>query len=172
MTNIVITHELCAEDRARLDRLTEALERRTCDSCVASALTYAENVRKETSDAPKEIDLDAVQQKLAETMARASAPAEAPKNAPEEAKAETATTDHPADKELPWAAETAEEKAEPTVTLEQIQQKVTQLAAANNGAKKAEVREIVNAYAKKVSELPADKWTEVWSKLCALESED
>lgn len=36
-----ITIELCAEDRARLDRLAEALERRTCDSCVRSALELA-----------------------------------------------------------------------------------------------------------------------------------
>ena len=32
-----ITIELCAEDRARLDRLAEALERRACDKCVSTA---------------------------------------------------------------------------------------------------------------------------------------
>lgn len=38
-----ITIELCAEDRARLDRLAEALERRTCDKCVTSAIDYLKN---------------------------------------------------------------------------------------------------------------------------------
>ena len=34
-----ITIELCAEDRARLDRLAEALERRACDNSVATVET-------------------------------------------------------------------------------------------------------------------------------------
>lgn len=38
-----ITIELCAEDRARLDRLAEALERRTCDKCVTTAIDYLKN---------------------------------------------------------------------------------------------------------------------------------
>lgn len=158
-----ITIELCAEDRARLDRLAEALERRNCDSCVSTVL--------ETVGRAKATEPDPIDKKLAETLAKAESPTEAPKNATGEAKAETAPIDHPAEEGLPWPTEPAEEKAKPSVTLDQIQQKVVQLAAGNNGAKKAKVREIINAYAKKVSELPEDKWSEVWGKLTALEKE-
>ena len=61
--------------------------------------------------------------------------------------------------------------AKPAITLEQIQQKVLQLATANGGTKKAKAREIVNAYARKVSDLPQDKWGEVWDKLTKLEGQ-
>jgi hypothetical protein len=164
MNNIII--ELCAEDRARLDRLAEALERKSCDACVAAALEWKGAIVK--NDTPDEI-----QQKLAETLAKAEAPTETPKNAPEEAKAEPAPIDHPAEEELPWKADTPAEPTKPTVTLEQIQKKVMQLAAAQGGAKKAKVREIINAYGAKVSDLKdqPDKWDEVWGKLEALESE-
>ena len=158
-----ITIELCAEDRARLDRLAEALERKTCDKCVSSAL--------EVLGQRPAAETDPIQQKLADTLAKAETPTEAPKNAAGEVKAETAPTDHPVDEELPWKEDTQPEGVKPTVTLEQIQRKVTLLAAADAGKKKARVREIVNAYAKKVSLLPEDKWTEVWDKLTALEKE-
>ena len=161
-----ITIELCAEDRARIDRLAAAMEARTAqvEDIIAGR---AERQEAET------VDLDEVQQKLAEAMAKASAPAEAPKNAPEEAKAETLTTE-PQTEEKPVAKEDAPaEPAKPTVTLEQIQQKVVQLAAGQGGAKKAKVREIINGYGTKVSDLKdqPDKWDEVWDKLCKLESE-
>ena len=155
-----ITIELCAEDRARLDRLTEVLDRRACDQCLDATI----NAFRELAGA--------IQQKPAETSANASDHAEPPKNAPEEAETSTPSTTQP-EEEKPTVEETtpAEETVEPTVTLDEIQQKVVQLAAANGGAKKAKVREIVNAYAKKVSDLPEDKWAEVWNKLVALESE-
>ncbi len=38
-----ITIELCAEDRARLDRLAEALERKACDKCVTAAIQLVKN---------------------------------------------------------------------------------------------------------------------------------
>ena len=44
-----ITIELCAEDRARLDRLAEALERKACDKCVTSAI----QLFKGEAEAPK-----------------------------------------------------------------------------------------------------------------------
>ena len=64
-----------------------------------------------------------------------------------------------------------EQPAEPqepakTVKLSDIQQKVVALSAAG---KKAEVREIVKEYAERVSGIPADKLSEVWDKLTALE---
>lgn len=154
MNNITI--EFCAEDRARIDRLIEALE-----------ALQPQNFRIEPPK-PEQITIDEVQQALAEVVAKASTPTDVPKNAQEEAEAITPpvtqaeeATPTEAEDDVPW----------PTVTLEQIQQKVVQLAAGNNGAKKAKVREIVNAYAKKVSDLPEDKWAEVWNKLTALEAE-
>jgi hypothetical protein len=68
----------------------------------------------------------------------------------------------------PTPAPVEPEPAKPSVTLEQIQQKVVKLAAAG---KKAEVREIVTTYGAKVSDLKdqPDKWDEVWGKLTALE---
>ena len=61
---------------------------------------------------------------------------------------------------------TAAEPAAPAVSLSDIQQKVVSLSAAG---KKAQVREVVMAYATKVSAIPADKVDEVWQKLTALE---
>ena len=61
---------------------------------------------------------------------------------------------------------TAPQEPAKTVKLSDIQQKVVALSAAG---KKAEVREIVKAYAEKVSGIPADKLSEVWDKLTALE---
>ena len=54
-----ITIELCAEDRARLDRLAEAMERKTCDKCVTSAIECLKNtpestVEEEVTTAPVE----------------------------------------------------------------------------------------------------------------------
>ena len=147
MNQIII--ELCAEDRARLDRLTEALEKNVhnCAGCVQSAIKMTQAI---------------------------AAPAEEPKNEPQESiETETPATP-PAEEEKPAEVkETAPaEEVKPTVTLAQIQQKVVQLCAGFNGTKKAAVREIVNAYAKKVSDLPEDKWVEIWDKLTALESEE
>lgn len=142
-----ITLELCAEDRARLDRLAEALERKACEKCVSTAL------------------------EAYKAQEKTSTPAEAPKTPVNEAEAKPAPIDHPAAESLPWGDAAPTTEAKQTVTLEQIQQKVTQLAAADRGAKKAKVREIVNTYAPKVSDLPEDKWADVWDKLTALEKE-
>ena len=157
MNNITLTHELCAEDRARIDRLAAALE-----ALQPQVITFT----PPTSCGEPEPELDPIQQKLAETLAKVSTPTEEPTEATETAKVETAETVSPIEE-----APTQEEDATPPITLEQIQQKVLQLAAANNGALKAQVRGIVNTYAKKVSDIPEDKWAEVWSKLTALETE-
>lgn len=65
-----------------------------------------------------------------------------------------------------------EPKTEPSVTLEEIQQKVVKLCAAG-GDMKAKVRSIINEYGAKVSDLKdqPEKWDEVHKRLCALESE-
>lgn len=54
----------------------------------------------------------------------------------------------------------------PAVSVADIQRKVVALSGTG---KKAEVREIVKAYADKVSGIPEDKLGEVWAKLTALE---
>lgn len=134
-----ITIELCAEDRARLDKIIAGLAGLTpsCDACVKQVL-------------------DIVQ----------PAPAVKPQNEPQAAE-EPAKTETLPKEETPAAAE--EDK--PSITLAQVQQKVIQLSAANKGAKKNAVREVVNAYAARVTDLPEDKWLEVWDKLTALEQE-
>ena len=170
MAENIITIRLCDEDRARLDKLTAALDRRACDSCVATALQIM-----------KDGTPDPVQTALAETLAKAEDPAGAPKTAPAAEETETPTT-APEVKEEPAEAKDAGDA--PPVTLEQIQQKVVQLAAYYNPSpkdpenveqakkvKKDRLRQIVQSRAKKVTELPAESWTAVWAELVALESE-
>ena len=151
--NNKITIELCAEDRARLDRLADALDRMACEKV----------------HDPNQLTIDDAQKALAEAMARASTPTEKPTEAAGEAKPSPASIDHPVDETTPWEAPAPAEEEKPTITQEQLQQRVTQMAAANNGALKTKVREIVQAYAKKVSDVPEDKRAEVWDKLTALE---
>lgn len=156
-----ITIELCAEDRARLDRLTAALEKR---------VTQEEPI---TVSIPNPSD-DYIQKTLAETLAKAT-PSETAGNEPqateEPAKAETLPKEEPPKPVEKTEAPVAEDK--PAVTLPQIQQKVVQLCAADKGAKKPKVHAIVTAYSPTVSglkEMP-EKWQEIWDKLTALEKE-
>ena len=136
-----ITIELCAEDRARIDRLADAMNRRT-DQVAQIVEAEAKKIEKAT---------------------------EAPKNATEDVEAPQAITTQP-EEATPAEAPKAE-PVKPSVTKEQIQKKVTQLAAGFGGTKKAAVRQIVTAYADKVTEIPADKWDEVWEKLTQLEAQ-
>ena len=113
MNQIVI--ELSAEDRARLDRLAEVLEKylsiESPSRNAMTALPEAEPVKEE----PK--------------------PAETEK---------------------------------PTVTLADVQALVQKLATPTSGKRDA-VKSIVNAYAKRVSDIPTDKLAEVMTKLTELE---
>ena len=154
-----ITIELCAEDRARLDRLSAALERRNCDSCVSTAL--------ELIDKAKNPERDPVQQALAETLAKAEEAVEAPKNATEEAETSTPTTT-PLEEEKPTDEEPA--KAEPTITVThaELKAKVIELSAKDLKLK-AQAREIVLAYAPTVGGVPEDKLNECYGKIVALE---
>lgn len=158
MNNINLTIEWCTEDRARIDRLTAALEKlAACDNCVQSALDYKAAVD------------DDLNQKLAETLARATVP-ESPKNAPEAPDDPTPPTaqaePEPATPETPAAAPAPVRE----VKLADLQQKVVQLSTSG---KKAEARAIVGEYTDppKVSAIPADKYAEVLDKLNALETE-
>ena len=136
MNTIII--ELCAEDRARLDRVIEllgGLRRPDCSSCVEGVASY--------------------RAKAAEVMDSqvAAAPAPAPVEAP---KAEPVVE--------------APAPVKPSVTLEQIQKKATQIAA-GSPEKKAALRALVNVYAAKVTDLPESAWEAVWDGLCKLEGE-
>lgn len=115
-----ITIELCAEDRARLDRI------------IAGLANLAGNSHQEQPN----IDTQA------NTL--------------------------PVKEKSPQPTETVTEG--PEITLEQVQKKVVQLAAGWGGAKKAQVRAIINDYAPKVPDLPVDKLPEVWERLLALEA--
>lgn len=143
-----ITIALCEEDRKRLDAIETGLAKlclHRCDSCAKSIAAYVANgcngypAEEETPEAP-------------------TAATEAPK--PEVVE--------PAPQADETPAETTEPPEAPAkkVELSEVQQKVVALAAAG---KKAEVKEIVNAYADKVSAIPEDKLAEVLDKLNALE---
>ena len=156
MNNITI--ELCAEDRARIDKLTDALERR-----IRQAHYIIEHTER-PEPAPK----DDLQEKLAEVVASVSA--ETVENAAEEAETPT-TTENPTEptneaQEEPAEAKQAEEPKKPTVTMAMLTNKAITLSAAGL---KDKVRDVVHQYAKTVTSLPEDKWAEVYEKLNALE---
>ena len=139
MSNI-ITIALCEEDRKRLDAIENGLAKLCLHRC-------DERVKSVT-------------QFVADNCTT-----ETPTTATEAPKPETV---EPA----PHTDETPAQATEPTeapvkkVELSEIQQKVVALSAAG---KKAEVREIVQAYASRVSAIPEDKLPEVLDKLNALE---
>lgn len=158
-----ITLEFCAEDRARIDRLIAAMERKACDKCVADALAAMSGTA-----APA----DHVHAALEATLAKAKA-AEAPKNAAGATEAQTLTTTPEKEEQPATAADACEAKPQeppaPTVTLEDIRKQVIKLTTAG---KKAEIRTVVSEYSAniKVGEIPADKYAEVLDKLKALEA--
>lgn len=155
-----ITIELCEADRARIDNF---------------AIKFGELIDRLPPRIAVEV-ADPIQKQLSAIVANAKEqktedPAEKSTEAPQEAtEAAPPTEDTPPWEEKPTAAKN---EPAPTVTLEQIQQKVVQLCAADAGKKKAQVREIINLYGTKVSDLKErpDKWAEVWGLLTALEKE-
>lgn len=146
MNNITVTVELCQEDRARLDKIYEALTTNVAGYAVGQFERY-----------------------LAEKQTRSYGPNELTVPAPVEAEPviEPQATEDTAPAEEPVAVEETD-KAEPETTVSQadVQKKVVELSAA--GQKDA-VKEIVQAYAPRVSAIPEDKLVEVWQKLTALE---
>lgn len=157
-----ITIELCAEDRARLDRLAEAMERKTCDKCVATAMEFA---KLRIDPVPeKKTETDDVQKKLAETLAKANDPVEAPKNTVEEAETSTQTTTPPEEETTVGEAPT---QAEPTKTVDRAELKAKVIELCAKGLKE-QAREIVKTYAETVREVPEDKLAECYGKLGAL----
>lgn len=134
MNNIII--ELCTEDRARLDKIIEALEksRPHCENCVqlVNDLCHV-NTSAETPQAPTE---DAT---------------------PKQTQPEPKKATEPKNENVSPA---------PEISVEDIRSKVIQLSAAG---KRDEIKAVINAYAERVGDIPADKRAEVLEKLNALE---
>lgn len=149
----VIEFNLAAEDRARLDKIIHLLTGIQSYYAEAEARLFPEGRgTTETTEV---------------NTPEPEKPVEPPKTAKETAPEETSATPEP-----PQEADEPV-KAEPSVDLAQIQQKVVQLCALGGGVKKAAVRGVINQYGAKVSDLKdkPETWTEVWEKLCELEQE-
>ena len=133
-----ITIELCAEDRARIDKLMESMSSLDVTLCAASGL-FSIRATQTPSDAPADAQ---------------------PQEKTEAAKVPTPAQD---------AAETRTEPTEGTAyKLADVQQLVVRLCSPEIGMK-AQVREIIKAYAPKVTDIPEAKYGEVMVKLKALE---
>lgn len=146
MNNITVTVELCQEDRARLDKILDALTTNVAGYAVGQFERY-----------------------LAEKQTRSYGPNELTVPAPVEAEPviePQATETTPPWEEPAEAKETAAAEPEPTVSKADIQKKVVTLSAAG---KKDAVKKIVTAYAVKVSDIPEEHLAEVWQQLTALE---
>lgn len=165
-----ITIELCAEDRARIDQLTKALEarveweHRNCHLCVERALeTSRMNLGTETAEEPK----DELQERLANTIKEAAEFVGADRTTTAAEPQETpAPTDIPKAKEKPTDEEKTAQSNKKTVDRAELRAKVIEVSA--KGLKE-QARTIVNAYAPTVAAVPEDKITECYEKLDALE---
>ena len=158
-----IEFKLCAEDRARLDKIIELLggfRHPDCASCVQGVAVYMDKAAAildgkisaavaPATEAPSPASLSDQKQAFAEAAAAQSFP--------------------PADDAPPFEVTPPAAPVKPAVTLEQIQKKATQIAA-GSADKKAALRGIVNQYAAKVTDLPESSWAAVWDALCALEA--
>ncbi len=148
MNNINITTELCAEDRARIDKLTAALE---------DLVGMIKGPTIEMVGTP----FQAVKPEAPQT--EADAPAEP---LYEEGTGVNDLGFIPIETDEDDEPEAPQEPATPKHTKEELQQKVVGLVSKG---KKEEVKEIIKGYAAKVSEIPEDKIDEVWAKLDKLE---
>lgn len=146
MADIKIVHELHTDDRQRLDALIQVIENLT-DAVLKGA---PENKPQKAEKQPQDAEVDTTPPWE-----------EKPQNEAQEPTAEPVAEEAPMKEEAP----------KPAVTLEQIQQKVMQLATADGGSKKAQTRAVISEYGSKVSDLKdkPEKWAEVWEKLTALE---
>jgi hypothetical protein len=154
MNTINVTVELGPESQAKLDKILQALEglHPNCQSCTETALRVMGENLKVVEAAPAE---------------EPTAPQEAPKSEP-------VKSDHPADVVPPHSEPqdvAPAEEPKPTITLDQIRQKVTYLRASSDKKKKDGAKDIVLAYAPNITGLAncEDKWPEIWDKLTALE---
>lgn len=136
---VTVVVEFKAEDRARMDRFN---------------VLMGEYLKRTE---PLEIKLESPLAALAQTT-------QEPATAPEPAAPEKVS---PAPAEPEQTAPAAAEEVVEAVTKEELQAMVQELAAPGTGKRDA-VKAIVQAYAKKVSDIPEDKRAEVMQKLLDL----
>lgn len=134
-----ITLNWSAEDRARIDKLIGLLE----------GLNAA-------AEAKGLVETKVVEEVILEP--------ETPQEASQEVVEEQTPTEPEKAQDEPQEAKT--EAPAPTVTKQDILQKVIALCGAG---KKAEAKDIITTYADSVSDLPNSALVEVWDKLTALE---
>lgn len=151
MSNI-ITIELCAEDRARIDRLIAAVEKRTVQ--VESALEQKYNIKTEPTDDP-------VTKALADTLSRAQ---ESQNKATGEQETPAPTT--PQTEETPTVEAVEPQQTARKVDRAELRAKVVELSA--KGLKE-QVKAVVREYGQTVPTIPEDKIAECYEKLEALE---
>lgn len=147
MTMNNITIALDVEDRIRIDKLNTNLT--ILNKALAMLAGQLEGVNA-ANEAKGLIETVEVEEVISTPDTSTELPQEAPQEVVEE--------------QTPPAEENARD--EPTVTKQDIQQKVIELVGKG---KKAEVRDIITTYADNVSGLPDDTLNEVWKKLTALE---
>ena len=104
-----ITIELCAEDRARIDKLTTLLEQRVAQAAAIMAEEYGP------------ADPDPVQQRLTEVLAQAESPAQPPQEPVESTEAEAPATTQAPEEKPKTAAD--ERETTPSVTVDDIRQR-------------------------------------------------
>lgn len=158
MNNIII--ELSAEDRARIDRLTAALEARIAQEQTIIEKTY--------DKAPEKDDIAEMARAALDTTKKTTTE-DTPKIAQDEQKLEEVQTPNTTPEEATEAEEPSVapvEEAKPAVTLEMLRNKALALSAAG---KKDQVRAIVTSYAGKISDISESQYGEVYAKLTELE---
>lgn len=157
MSNTIVI-ELCPEDRARLDRLAEALERKACDKCVATAMECMKTCQQQN------IEPDPIAEAARKALGLADTK-ESPVEPQEEAEAPTLTT-APPEEEKPAEEAPAAEPTEPTVTHADVKALYIKLSASG---KKEEAKAIILPVSSTISGIPEDKLVECYNKLAALE---
>jgi hypothetical protein len=150
-----ITIELCAEDRARLDRQAAALEYNS--RLLEALLLRLTDEGAKPGPAPVQVE----------------PPATSPDNATETAEAVTPPVAHPADDVAPWEAPEPTPAPSPApapkaeVSLAEFQ-KALSLRCAESDTTKAKVRALLQEYAEAASKVPPEKRAEVLERLAAL----
>lgn len=152
MSNI-ITIELSAEDRARIDRLIAAVEKRTVQ--VESALEQKYNIKTEPTDDP-------VEKALKAALDKASKATESHAETTEE----QTPTITPQTEEKPTREEPEPTAPIQTVTRAELGAKVREMMTKGF---KEQTKEIVKSYAPTVPGVPEDKVAECYARLVALE---
>lgn len=116
-----------------------------------------------------EIKIDKELQNLLERIATALERVEATEKPQIVPEPEKVVAPEPAPTAEPAAP--AQPEAQPSVTLDQIRKMVVTLSAMGQQKKDA-VREIITAYGRNVSAIPADKYDEVMDRLTALKKKE